>query len=623
MSAATLTGTYTSADITSFDESASSVTYDAISEPPPETVLWYPRLANYIPTNVSISNVTNGVLTYSDTSIDLINADSNFEQYLTPNDSFSNKEVSVWQCINNVETNKKIYHGKTKNISLLGGVLKINVYDGFTKLENNAYMGDSLIEAVLSPSSTDYVTKPSSQGKPIRFIFGAASPYNLNVTYTVSPGYGSGETGVVSPEDLNEAEVSDYVVEPSTTSNREHILCRVSDEGIKTLNFGTTVRYDMDYAGSSFALYYLTGHNLEVGDFFALSGGSGQHAIVVHVGEFISAHDGLTYNVELIGYAITWPSNLATGAVSNNAPMLWIEADDTFHRIFPTTGFTWSDGATTGGNRTIKIDLTNNAERTQLLNFADIGRAYDPQKDKIRYLVRPAKKHTHAEALGGLIESAGLILDTDSFANADIDLSANVLFTIPFKGEDEYQPIQKYVEAITRSTLGYVKINPKFEVEYHLLEAPASTSVIDTSHYNGVSLNIDYGDIVSEISAQNKHAVSMYKGSFGTLDTSYILSTNTKAKYLHDIDKTENFEHVLESIADRINAIMAIRSNRRARYNFTTATVNLNSEIGDDILLTSDRIAGANGVTTKQLKITSLQIDGKTVEVEADDLEGL
>lgn len=573
---------------------------------------WEPRLASYVSTNQSVTNSTNGVLTYADTGFTLVNGDSSFENYLDIDVSFSNAEVLVWQCINSIDYIDLVYKGLAKNISLQGGTVTFSVFDPFTKLSEDPFIGDSEEECIVTKTTTDWtLVNEKSNGKPVPFVFGDSSPHDLEegapyfseVPAYYHPNPFKAYTGICI----------DYL--ESSSPKREFTLCRVDSSGLRTLDFGTTVRQSNGGGSSTDSMYYITGHNLKVGDCFRLNASGSEYGFVTYVGDF--TYSGSTYNVAVSGNgAFNWPyPDLAASAYSNDAPIVFIRDENgEIYRLIPTRDFTWSETATSGGNKRIDIEFTSSMES----NHAGLT-TFDPDKHEVGYIVRPDTSYTHATALKKIIESSGLSVNAASFTQADSDLSAKALFTIPFIGNNgQFGTIRDYAEAITKSTMSYLKINSSGEVEYKLVDAPTSTDTIDERLYNQVNSTVDYNDVVHELVASNKHAITTELVSGTSMDSSYAKETSLRAKYLHSINKSERFEHVLESISGRIADILAIRSERSALYSFTTATHNIDSEIGDDVLLTSDRILG--GYATKSLKVLSIRKTSHNVEVEADDL---
>jgi len=166
--------------------------------------------------------------------------------------------------------------------------------------------------------------------------------------------------------------------------------------------------------------------------------------------------------------------------------------------------------------------------------------------------------------------------------------------------------------------MGILYANNNFELEYQLLSAPSSSSAITNDRYlkDSLAIDIDYQDIVTQLIAYNPHrswdeALDAAKSPSETV-------TSAVAEHLHGVKNTVRFRHVLEQITDRIADIFAIMSNRRAIYSFSTATKNLDSEIGDDLQLESDQLLG--GESARDLKIISLDKSADRVDVEATDL---
>jgi hypothetical protein len=573
---------------------------------------WEPRIAKYIPVNQSVSNALSGVMTYANTSFTILNGDKFFEYYLPLTVSFCNKEVEVWQCINSIDHIEQVYRGLCKNISMQGGTVTINLHDPFTKLAENSFMGDDIEEVrVLKSASYWTGTREQDAEKAIPFIFGENSPYSLNELTPYFVGPPSGHELLHSEK--YEAVLTNYVQGGGAGTNDSFTLCRVDSAGLRTLNFGTTVREYHVSMSSTDAAYYLTGHNLKVGDHFRLNAAGTEWAYVSYVGDTFQV-EGNDYNVYLTGYGgFDWPHpDLAASAYAHDAPYInhFDNTTGIYSWLIPTKDYTWSETTTSSGNKTIKVTLTSAV-------------TFNPDDgDKLFYMVRPVREHTHAEAIEAMVESVGLTADSTSFTAADSALDANVLFSIPTIDQgNSYSNLRYYVEGVLKSTMGFLTINTSGNVEYKLIGAPSSTDVIDRYLYDRVNVTVDYGDIHHEVEAVNPHGIKTALVSGLSENKSFEKATSLKAKHLHSIDKTYKLSHFLASIANRIDDILSLVSSRRATYSFKTATHNIDTDIGDDVLLTSDRILG--GASSKALKVTSILKSSSSVSVEADDMGDL
>ena len=115
-----------------------------------------------------------------------------------------------------------------------------------------------------------------------------------------------------------------------------------------------------------------------------------------------------------------------------------------------------------------------------------------------------------------------------------------------------------------------------------------------------------------------------YESSEAVADTSNspsVTVTTNKARYLHEIENTFQFRHVLEKFNDVATKIAGFRAERTAKYLMDTKSINLDNIIGDNLEITRDNLLGSD--TSKQVKIISLEKQTGKVKIISTDLEGV
>ena len=216
------------------------------------------------------------------------------------------------------------------------------------------------------------------------------------------------------------------------------------------------------------------------------------------------------------------------------------------------------------------------------------------------------------------MESSGLTAKDSSFTAADAALDANTLFTIPQFDELDYKPYLRYAELIIGSTLGIIKLNEDLEVEYDLLSAPSSIDIRDDNLVirDSVSVDINYKDITTTLIGFNPHAND--EDNIDASETASATATSNKSEFLNEVVNVDRFRHVLERIDNRIDDHIDVRSARRAIYTFTTATEDIDTELGQDVHLENDAVLGDS--TTQDVKIIETVRSSKSTKLRADDL---
>lgn len=582
--------------------------FRAISEDPadPATPIrdWQPRIQNYPSILQSIDGIYNGVFTINDTQIVLINEDRNFQNNLGDDDSFFNKQVDVWLCINDVSNIQKIFTGSVNKISIAQNTVSITCADTFNRLKSKATMGDAAEEIYFSEDGfPDVVDK--DVGKPCRFILGNSSRYGSRIWATGS----GGAPDQYTLDECNEA-VCISSAEVGTSNNRVWGACRIAGS-LKIQNIGTID--DVVNISGAWGVKFSSISNVVVGDTFKFNNGGDQYGNFSHVGSF--TFGGNPYDA-IIDF-LTTPPNIGD-TVTNLVSFGLAIKDPVNQAIQPSRleyDFTLAQSATSGGNTYIEITFANNFESHY--SFGTL----EPAKHVAFYRASNDAAEKHGDALALFANKVGLPVNTASITAANAALDVYVQFSIPYFDEQDYDTYLKYSQDILSSTLGFLKINADFEAEYNLLEAPTSTDIRDKflTLNESTSVDVEYQDIKTQIIAYNPHNASIPATSVTPSPSE--TRDKPKSKYLHGIENVTRFRHVLETITDRIDAHANLKSERFARYKFATATQDIDSEIDTDVQLENDIILGTTKI--KDVKIITIDKAPKLTSIEASDLKGL
>lgn len=565
----------------------------------PETPLvnlreWEPRIDTPPTIDQSIQNILNGILSISSSSLSIINNDQDFEQYISDNDSFYNKKILIWQCLDSTDNIKKIFSGKITSLSVSATRVVFNINDDSASLQTPCTMGDSS-ELYFT---NDYFTNidPNKEGQPVRFIFGSSSRYK-----TIADSLATLTTAQrLDPDFMNQAVCTNFTTSISTSNNRDFGLCRTGANGFQTFGFTPSA---VDNSDPSFTK--LTGNasqieKITIGDTFSTSGSGTYYGRVIYV-------DRVSNYI----YSTPMPSFILTDSVvTNNCPSVVIKyTSGTYYPLYGRD-YTASVATTSGGNKLLSITFTNNFEAT--LSMATLN----PQSMTVAYKVKPL----HADQLHGfilkdLLESSGLTVNSASITSMNTLFDVNGAFSVPFFDESDYSPYYKYIQELLQSTLGYIFLNNSFEIQYGLFTTPTSTTEITESDIlaGSYNINIAYEDIVTMVVGYNPHFSS----------SEYIASSSASAEnnissYLHGVNKTTRFRHLLEDFTGKITDHINLRSERFTEYNFTTKQLNYLSNIGDDYLLSG--LGLPNQDTTRSVKILSINKSTNQTSVRASDL---
>jgi hypothetical protein len=130
---------------------------------------------------------------------------------------------------------------------------------------------------------------------------------------------------------------------------------------------------------------------------------------------------------------------------------------------------------------------------------------------------------------------------------------------------------------------------------------------------------MNYQDIVTQLIGYNPHYSSNEVTSLAA--TPSVTEVSNKAIYLHGINNTARFRHILEDMSSRLSDIMNFRSERLVIYNFSTATVNLDSLIGDDFKLEKTGLLGDD--TSRIVTLIKVGKNTNSVSISAVDFVGV
>jgi hypothetical protein len=587
---------------------------------------WEPRLSGEPNATESFKNALAGVITISNTRASIIDDDFVIRSIIGgDNDSLSNKAAVIWFSVNGVVT--QLFSGACGSGFDISGsnIISLAIYDLMNKLTQTATMGLPVSRAFATRTTYSRLD-PAKQFAPVPFVMGAVSPHRIAQNRTDAT-----ESSVSSKIEsgLLEATNIDYFAFAQNNKNRDWLACNQIGNPT-TQSFGSLQAYaQASFGGSStshlffrFASY----SNVRIGDVlevdFNNDDGNGDQTgyfEVVHVGTFNDVSGPTTYNIMAEFYYVNAvPTNLSKiDAVSANTSFSVILMQGT-RRYWLAKGRDYSLSYFSNAlGVTITITLADNFEAS----YAPFGNpdTIDPSSDKI-FFRTTGSGHTHAEAMQLMIERSGLTANSASFTQADSDLSANVNFTIPAFDESSYRQYLNYCENLAKSTMGYIAPNADGEIVYQVLSQPSATDAIDDNLFLDGSLktSINYKDIKTGIVANNPNVQDETEIDAGT---AAVEASSAKAQYLHGLDETEEFRHVLDDISGRIDDIMAVKAERRLTYQFSTATKNIDSSLGDDVTLETSALAGS--ASSVNGKINKIARSSKNTTVTIDDLKDL
>lgn len=600
---------------------------------------WEPRIGSDPSFAIGFDNITKGVFQLSQLTLDAANSDNFFNKYFTNQDSFYNAKVDIWAFIDSITNIRRFYTGIVASLSI-GDTLNLRVNDFFNRLIQTADMGSRVGAQFFTTDLYGPFIQPSAEGTIVPFICGASSRVkNVILTQNTNlPGAAPvpGRNIFSSDGTTNEAYCAlTYTNEVFTNVNRRWNLCRVPYDGvaasaIRVNSFTSLSRVSIGIDGGRTIAVFANGPNAlyQPGDTFRWVQAGITHSCVV-ISNVTTIIAGLPYNLvmefgEVIGPAITVASTSvsvpAMGLQMDFGPPDPLDFAYISGRYFLRYGVDYnlvevSENAPGLPNRQrrIQIQFVNNFEGNLHENTINAPGAISPERVKLYYRVSPAFPFTHGALLQRFAQLSGMSFNAATFTAADAALPVNVAMQIPAASESAADAYLKYAQKILGSTFGYLTVNDLAEVEYYLLSAPAAGSQISENNSIQDATSVEYQDISTAIVAKNVDIPTVVKAE------------DPAVRYLHEIENTLTFEHVLQDISTRITAIFTILKRRKAVYSATLSHNFLTMLLGQDISLIGSDVLGFgdpsgtynNGVN---LKTQNVSVTMDSVRIEATDL---
>jgi hypothetical protein len=554
---------------------------------------WLPRLKNSPRVAQDVSDVLAGKLSMSITNIEIINDEWDLNEYFTINDSFYLKEVSIWLCLDDETNIQKLFLGVIVSATITREKISIDIKDNFQLLNNPCFVGDDDSEVYYQLSSNPLLD-PNHTGEARPFILGTCSRYQTkNDSITNLPSAQKLDT-----ETLPAAVCINFSRDLLVTNNRQWGICRTASSGFQDFTHAVVA---VDNSDPNFTKFTSSSGNVAkifIGDTFVMT-----ITMVDYYGRVVDVD-------RVNNFIYSTPMAAATGTPTiqgNNCPSLVVSQDNNLFYLQYGRDYTATVTTTSSGNKLLNITLVNDFETPLAMT------PLDPSSSTLYYRVRPSIVK-HGAAIKMLLDKSGMPTNASSFTTADTDYPINVNFSIPNVYESDYENYIKYIEELLASTFGYIYLNNNFEFAYKLFTTPSSIDEITDGEMlkDSYSLQIEYQDIVTQIISYNPHCNSEeFVAKTGTN------LKNIKAGYLHGFFNTTRFMHYLEDITTRLPDILNYRSNRSTRYIFETAVKNLDTQLGDDFLLSKSGLLDGE---TKAVKIISIDKYTLKTQVIATDL---
>lgn len=606
---------------------------------------WKGRISRNPALTQTMRNITQGIFTVSRGSISLINADSDFQQYMTLKDSFNNKAVKIWVCIDSIDDIRSVNEGKISGKSSKGKQITLSIFDTFQNLQSKALFGtnpkhaqlDSTVEA--DDATFHFRVAEPFISRPWKILFGETSPHKMIKVQelvvndgTNSPTVISDDTSTNPYEIMGQSPVNKAFIGNESSSNTGNYNV-VTDRYLTSaplLTPSVTGGLSVGLVGSSGHTLdtTCTSHNLTAGDFITLESSAIVGSARFRPGVVTKVVSSTVFRTVCFDepYDATWRGGTITvGFTSFTPDVLWLDGGKYIPRYRLGTTISGQAGGTftvpdSGGD--FRYNIVGGTV------FSTVGRIYDPSWETTTDDPKTFNRYyrlrfdttgdpdifSHAEILKRILQSANMTVNASSFTQADSDLSSDVRFTIPEFDQSNFGDYLQYAQRLLTSTFGNLAINDSLEIVYKLFDTPSPTVTTTEKKIlrDSLQFTTDYTDIVTQLNTTNPYT------SDDDSDTEVRITHNT-GKYLHEVDNVREYRHYLTDMSTRAVDIMKALRNRSVTYSFSTATQLLDSDVGDEVTIESDDLEGG----TQDLVITQVRRRGDKVDVKGTDLGDL
>lgn len=601
--------------------------------------LWEPRITLEPSLTQSSDDTVFGIVKSKASGIRLANQDSDFQKYLTDDNSFYNKDCVVWLVVNGEI--KKLFTSKVKSIDLDKNV-NIRLYDPTTRLDQTASFGtsrdDTFWSKDIAGGGIANQIDDDFLGKPVPLVIGVSSwhqivsPTEMD-TFTFNPTVPDVPNGDQATMNRGQKAVNLDVRREliSTVYNRTWGICKTFN-GIAVNNYtGAIDAVSTSGAGSCEVYFNLaSNHTYQIGDTVHWKdSGSDFYGVCT----YNKAHTflGNPYNLAVLVYNNLPPivsvgssfqstyslSIICRSAMFSDATQ-WKGSTRGYRPLLEGVDYTVTEvtldtaAANQFGYKSnvvfAYITLEDNFEANTVSTMSS---PFNPNNDSIEWRATAKSLNaTHAEMAQEFCQAAGLDVDTASFTAAKAALTCNILFQIPLINETELGSYRQYLGEITKAASTYIYTNNDGKTAYSLLEAPTSGDNVDNDNVIAKSIRRSriYNDIKPVVFSSNRHTPS-FEGRY-YVDRSF---SSDKFQFLHGSDEQKEFFHVSVT-GDAPERTAKILRNRTEIYNFDVGPEFLEKEIGDTITLDVDESGSA-----KNLFIIGLVKSVDKVRVTARD----
>ena len=578
---------------------------------------WHNRIQKELSSSQSIKEIQSGVLEISDSSIEIINVDNWFYQFLTSNDSFNNAEVEQWFAINDLSDPITSYKGFVSGLSLDDESVFITVYDSLKRLTEKALFSIPL--SSISLNLDDYPNcNPASIGEVIPIFFGLSTKYALM----------QGTSNFVPTGDytfMNEAYCIDYPTTPSASSQMlSWIAGRSFSYSAATLTCAATYVSCLPLLNGGRPTIQLTTsanatrliNMIQLGDSLQVNtptGGLYIRVLSISVSTLrITGHNFDEHTTS--GLTCGGFNTLTSVTYSEVIPNVVIVENATGKEICPKFGRDYTVTTTTAYTGlaidTHVINFTSNFHN----NLDDMSSVLHADFYKVYYrAIIPSYLMDTLDIFLGAFTFLKIPYNAASFTALNSYFESNNIYPVFSSGNDiNIESYAHFLQLLLKSLNCYLFLNNDFEIEIARHSTPSGSITIDDDNIKKSSykLIIDYKDLKGEVSAFNPECSSTI------FPDSVVNLISNKSKQLHDAKEALVFEHVLNDITLPLQDIFNTLKSGNETYSITVKNKAVDASLGDDFIINK------NGIV-KSVRLLAIDKTLKEQRIELSDMGDL
>ena len=584
-----------------------------------DAVIYENRLVNAPSMSQNVSNNIYGLVSVSQSDLEIVNENSFIQGYMTSNDSFYNKEVSSWIVVNGVES--RLIRGiiTAVRFSPDTNTMKFSLTDKFglslSKLPN---FGDAFDEAFMLEGDTYTNIRPEHQGFVVPVVYGKES----------SARWGGGYIDYLPIAKDIRGVITDQTTLKGRNYDNKWAVCRIPNgESLyaNNLNLTDSGRTVLQHATGKCSLITISlstaqpYEDVQVGDAvtFDVAGASGAtdaggkdntgnpyHGVIVRT-------NGDFNGVEVITVLCDYANGTSLGAISSlqivAAPSCIYRVGASTYLGVPGYHFDTTTEALTN-NTLVSVGFNNNAtsRAVEVLNSgslsfdvsADTGVTVTDGASSVHSLVRVDSQQgqKHEVYLEDLVTATGISVNSSSFSTAGSALASRVFVEVPYPDDSTLKAVSRYAQDLLTSTGGILFYKPSTdELHYKLLDtlSTGSFTVKEADMIQGsFSTRVEYRDIRKQIVSTNGLFPNLVP--IDGLSLGKQVTKDDLVEYLHGATSSLEVNHVLEdfTVGNRDEDILNLFSGPVVKHKFSMYVDALQFDVGDTIIVEHSGLVG-------------------------------